>query len=58
MNNLLCALLDRPALAVVLVLAGVLIAGLLVSVPLHGGELIVKVSIVEIRLHGVRQPTT
>ncbi len=56
MYNLLITLFDKPMLAVMLVLAVVMIAGLLVSVPLRGGDLVVKVSSVEVQLHGARQP--
>ncbi len=58
MYNLLIALFDKPTLAVVLVLAVVLIAGLLVSVPLRGGDVVVKVSTVEVQLHGAKQSAT
>lgn len=58
MFNLLVTLFNKPMLAVVLVLGVVMIAGLLVSVPLRGGDVTVKVSGVEIQLHGARQPVT
>lgn len=54
----LIALFERPFLATVFVLAVVLVVGMLVSVPLRGGDVVVKVPAVELQVNGPKRPAT